>query len=116
MERLLDACDVVISDLPSRRLEGWGLTWPELHARHPVLVTTAIAPFDLSGPHATPWTRRRFSKAPASQPSRDDEPRPVQRSPPPCPRLLRRARTPRGRGAPPSRIPWRMSGTPCAVV
>jgi len=79
--RLLDRCDVLLSDLPAGRLERCTLAWPELHARHPMLVMTAIAPFGLSGPHAayqatdlTLWAAGGIAYLNGGGPGTDDMP------------------------------------------
>jgi len=81
LARLLGESDVLVSDLPAARLDAWKLSWPELHARHPALVTTAIAPFGLSGPHAafeatdlTLWAAGGIAYLNGGGPGTDDMP------------------------------------------
>ncbi len=52
LARLLDGCDLLISDLPPRDRERSAITWHDVHPRHPGVTMTTIAPFGLSGPHA----------------------------------------------------------------
>jgi crotonobetainyl-CoA:carnitine CoA-transferase CaiB-like acyl-CoA transferase len=81
LTRVLDDCDVLLSDLPAARLEACGLAWPQLHTSHPALVMTAIAPFGLSGPHAayhatdlTLWAAGGIAYLNGGGPGTDDMP------------------------------------------
>jgi len=52
LDRILDDRDLLLTDLPRRARELDGLVWPPIHARHPDVVMTTIAPFGVRGPYA----------------------------------------------------------------
>jgi crotonobetainyl-CoA:carnitine CoA-transferase CaiB-like acyl-CoA transferase len=52
LDRLLEGRDLLLTDLPGRARERDGLEWPAIHARHPDVVMTTIAPFGTHGPWA----------------------------------------------------------------
>jgi crotonobetainyl-CoA:carnitine CoA-transferase CaiB-like acyl-CoA transferase len=49
--RLAQQADLLVHDLPPRRMAEYGLTYDELAAANPRLVMTSITPFGLDGPH-----------------------------------------------------------------
>ncbi|MCY4638980.1 MAG: CoA transferase [Chloroflexi bacterium] len=52
LERLLEETDLLITNLPRRRLLETGLDPESLRSRHPGLIVTTITPFGLDGPYA----------------------------------------------------------------
>jgi crotonobetainyl-CoA:carnitine CoA-transferase CaiB-like acyl-CoA transferase len=52
-DRLAARADLLVHDIHPTATAALGLEWERLGARHPGLVMTSIAPFGLSGPHAS---------------------------------------------------------------
>jgi crotonobetainyl-CoA:carnitine CoA-transferase CaiB-like acyl-CoA transferase len=53
LDRLAARADLLVHDVHPTAMAAHGLDWARLAARHPALVMTSIAPFGLTGPHAT---------------------------------------------------------------
>jgi crotonobetainyl-CoA:carnitine CoA-transferase CaiB-like acyl-CoA transferase len=53
LDRLVARADLLVHDVHPTAMAAHGLDWTRLAARHPTLVMTSIAPFGLTGPHAT---------------------------------------------------------------
>lgn len=50
LDRLLDGADLVIENFTPRVLENFGISWDEIHARHPGLIMVRMPAFGLDGP------------------------------------------------------------------
>lgn len=50
LDRLLDGADLIIENFTPRVLENFGLSWDDLHARHPRLIMVRMPAFGLDGP------------------------------------------------------------------
>ena len=53
LDRLVARADLLVHDVHPTAMAAHGLDWARLAARHPTLVMTSIAPFGLTGPHAS---------------------------------------------------------------
>src|SRR5262245_51562119 len=53
LDRLAARADLLVHDVHPTEMAALGLDWERLGSRHPSLVMTSIAPFGLSGPHAS---------------------------------------------------------------
>ncbi|HLY36509.1 MAG TPA: CoA transferase [Candidatus Binatia bacterium] len=53
LDRLAARADLLVHDVHTTAMAAHGLEWEKLSARHPRLVMTSIAPFGLTGPHAS---------------------------------------------------------------
>ena len=53
LDRLVARADLLVHDVHPTAMAAHGLDWERLAARHPALVMTSIAPFGLTGPHAS---------------------------------------------------------------
>ncbi len=52
LDRVLARAELLITDRRAADLTGLGLAWDDVHARHPALTVTVVAPFGITGPYA----------------------------------------------------------------